>query len=69
MSAPDPAKVAFDDLLEDLEKAIARLAEGTAPLEELVSTHQRALGLLGDAQARMEDLKAGAERITRSLAE
>jgi exodeoxyribonuclease VII small subunit len=69
VSEPDTAKAAFDELLAGLEEAIARLAEGTAPLDELVTTHQRALGLLGEAQARLEDLKAGADRIARSLAE
>jgi len=47
----------LDDLLADLEKAIARLADGTAPLEDLVAAHERAATLLAEAQARLAELK------------
>jgi exodeoxyribonuclease VII small subunit len=57
----------FEDLLETLEKTIADLAGGTAPLEELVAAHQRALRTLAEAQARLDELKARADRISRSL--
>jgi len=42
----------FDQILADLEKTIAILAEGSAPLEELVAAHQRALKLHAEAQSR-----------------
>jgi exonuclease VII small subunit len=69
VSKAEPASAGFDALLAGLEETIARLAEGTAPLEELVTAHQKALRLLDEAQARMEVLKSGADRIARSLAE
>jgi exodeoxyribonuclease VII small subunit len=57
----------FEDLLATLEKTIAELAGGIAPLEELVAAHQRALLLLAEAQSRLDELKARADLITRSL--
>jgi exodeoxyribonuclease VII small subunit len=53
----------------DLEASIAQLAAGTAPLEELVATHQRAARLLAEAQAQLDQLKSRAEQTSRLLAE
>jgi exodeoxyribonuclease VII small subunit len=58
----------FEDLLTSLEKTIAQLASGTAPLEELVAAHQRAVRILAEAQARLTELKERADEIGRSLA-
>jgi exodeoxyribonuclease VII small subunit len=60
---------AFDDLLADLELTIAKLAEGTAPLDELVAAHQRAARLLAQAQARLAALKARADETTELLSQ
>ena len=57
----------FEKVLTDLEKTIAELAGGTAPLEELVAAHQRALRLLAEAQASLDELKGRADEITRKL--
>ena len=57
----------FEDLLTALEQTIAELTSGTAPLEELVAAHQRAVRILGEAQSRLDELKARADQITRSL--
>jgi exodeoxyribonuclease VII small subunit len=57
----------FEEVLISLEKTIAELAAGTAPLEELVAAHQRALRLLAEAQSSLDELKARADEITRSL--
>jgi exodeoxyribonuclease VII small subunit len=66
--AKRPAEVArFEEVLTTLEKTIAELAGGTAPLEELVAGHQRALVLLAEAQSRLEELKARADLIARQL--
>ena len=59
----------LEELLTDLEATIAKLAEGSAPLDELVSAHQRALELLATATGRMEDLSARADGVARSLSE
>jgi exodeoxyribonuclease VII small subunit len=59
----------FEDLLASLEKTIAQLADGTAPLEELVAAHQRAASLLAEAQGRLDAIKARAEHVTRQLSE
>ena len=57
----------FEELLTTLEKTIAELAGGTAPLEELVAAHQRAVRLLMEAESRLEELKARADQISQSL--
>ena len=57
----------FEDLLAALEKTIAELASGTAPLEELVAAHQRAVRILAEAQSRLDELKARADVIAHSL--
>jgi len=57
----------FEELLATLEKTIAELASGTAPLEELVAAHQRAVRILAEAQSRLDELKARADLIGRSL--
>ncbi len=65
---PGPVEAArFEDLLATLEKTIAELAGGTAPLEELVAAHQRAVRILAEAQSRLDELKARADQIAQSL--
>lgn len=59
----------LDALLTDLEAAIGRLAEGTAPLEELVAAHQRALLLLAEAQAKLAELRTRADETAKLLSE
>jgi exodeoxyribonuclease VII small subunit len=62
VTAPD-----LDSLLDELEKTIGKLADGTAPLDELVAAHQRALQLLEDAQARFTELKERADQTANLL--
>ncbi len=57
----------FEDVLTTLEKTIAELASGTAPLEQLVAAHQRAVRLLAEAQSDLDKLKARADEIARKL--
>ena len=57
----------FEELLTGLEKTIAELSVGTAPLEELVAAHQRAVRLLAEAQASLDQLKARADEIAQKL--
>jgi exodeoxyribonuclease VII small subunit len=66
---PREEKPAFEELLARLELTIAKLAEGTAPLDELVAAHQSAAGLLVEAEERLGELKARADRLVSSLKE
>jgi len=50
-----------------LEQTIGRLADGTAPLDELVAAHERAVRLLAEAQTRLEGLKAKADDLSAQL--
>jgi exodeoxyribonuclease VII small subunit len=67
MSDQHPQKQ-LDEVLAELEKSIAKLADGSAPLDELVAAHQRALGLLDQARSRLADLKARADQAAETLA-
>ena len=57
----------FEDLLATLEMTIAELSSGTAPLEELVVAHQRAVRILAEAQSRLDELKARADQVAKSI--
>jgi exonuclease VII small subunit len=54
-------------LLARLESNISLLAEGSAPLDELVAAHQQAAGLLAEAERRLESLKARADQLVVAL--
>ncbi len=51
----------FEVILADLDKTIAILADGTAPLDQLVAAHQRASRLLAEAEARLDELRSRAD--------
>jgi exonuclease VII small subunit len=57
----------LDDILAGLENTIAKLADGTAPLEDLVAAHHQALKLLAEAQSRMAELKSHADETAKLL--
>jgi exodeoxyribonuclease VII small subunit len=61
---PEPT---FEELLASLEQTIARLADGTAPLDELVAAHERARRLLADAETRLAALKTRADALSAQL--
>jgi exodeoxyribonuclease VII small subunit len=63
----DAQALSFETLLARLESTISLLAEGTAPLDELVAAHQRAASLLGEAERRLESLKARADQLVVAL--
>ena len=49
---------ALEDLLTRLETLIGRLADGRAPLEQLVADHEEATRLLAGAEERFKALAA-----------
>jgi exonuclease VII small subunit len=55
------------DVMERLEKTIGRLADGSAPLEELVAAHQEALKLLAEAEIELTSLRARAAELAETL--
>ena len=61
---PEPT---FEELLASLEQTISRLADGTAPLDELVAAHERARRLLADAESHLEAVKTRADAISAQL--
>ena len=69
MSETEAPAAGFEELLASLETTIGKLADGTAPLDDLVAAHERALRLLAEAQKRLQALKAEADLLNRQLAE
>ena len=63
----DIQALTFEVLLARLESNISLLAEGSAPLDELVTAHQQAAGLLSEAERRLESLKARADQLVVAL--
>ena len=63
----DAQALTFEVLLARLESNISLLAEGSAPLDELVTAHQQAAGLLSEAERRLESLKARADQVVVAL--
>ena len=55
------------DVLDRLELAIARLSDPAAPLDELVSAHELALKLLGQAEQELQALRTRIEDLSRQL--
>ena len=55
------------DVMARLERAVERLADGGAPLDELVAAHQDALKLLDEAEAELAALRARAAEATEAL--
>ena len=62
-----PRELELEATLGELDKAIAKLAEGTAPLDELVSAHERAVRLLAAARVSFAELKERADQTARLL--
>jgi len=56
VSAAAGAGAGLDELLDRLEKAIARLADGTAPLDQLISAHAEAHRLARQAEDELKRL-------------
>ena len=67
MSQAEATQVDLEEILSGLEKTIAKLAEGTAPLHELVSAHASAVRLLAEAGARLKVLEARAGEIAELI--
>jgi exonuclease VII small subunit len=61
----DAASAGLEDQLDRLEAAIARLADGSAPMEELVSAYEEAARRLEAVQVRLDDLTERALRLSR----
>ena len=55
------------DVMSRLDRAIERLSNGAAPVEELVAAHREALKLLDEAEADLARLKARAAELGEAL--
>lgn len=71
---PDPTAMAFEAALAELEKIVARLEQGQAPLEESIEIYRRGEALkvrcdelLKRAEARVETISVGADGAASGL--
>ena len=64
MTDPEP-EPGLDQVLERLEAEIARLADGTAPVDDLVTAHESAQRLIDQAQAQLRRLLAEVAPVDR----
>ena len=55
------------DIMERLDKTIERLADGAAPLDELMAAHQEALKLLDEAEAELDEIRKRAAELGEFL--
>ncbi|HLZ95292.1 MAG TPA: exodeoxyribonuclease VII small subunit [Candidatus Dormibacteraeota bacterium] len=55
------------DVMDRLERAIGRLADGTAPLEDLVAAHEEATRLLDEAEVELQALRVRAGELSQSI--
>ncbi|MFI5282193.1 MAG: exodeoxyribonuclease VII small subunit [Candidatus Dormibacterales bacterium] len=67
MSPVSQAEAGFEETVDSLERTISTLAEGTAPLEQLVAAHTEAVRLLAEARARLQVLETRAELIAKLI--
>ena len=58
MNAADRPPRGVDDLLDRLERAIAKLADGKADLDQVVAAYDEARRLAAEAEAELEKLSA-----------
>jgi exodeoxyribonuclease VII small subunit len=63
----DSQALPFEALLARLESNISLLADGSAPLDELVAAHQQAASLLSEAERRLESLRERADKLVVAL--
>ena len=54
----EPARPGVDELLERLEKEIAKLADGSADVDRLVAAYDEARRLAAEAEVELEKLQA-----------
>lgn len=66
MSSPDSPEPGVDELLDQLEAAMARLADGSLPLDELIKADEDQWKLVNEIQAKLRALLAQLEAQAKS---
>ena len=62
----DIAALSFEDALAQLEKIVAQLESGNAPLEKSIELYERGNALKAHCEARLKAAEAKVEKITLS---
>lgn len=61
--APDISALSFEDALRELEKIVAELESGQAPLERSIEMYERGARLKAHCEARLEAARLRVEKI------
>jgi exodeoxyribonuclease VII small subunit len=62
-TAPDIAALSFEQALAELEKIVAELESGQAPLERSIEIYERGAGLKAVCEQRLEAARLRVEKI------
>ena len=62
-AAPDVAGLSFEDALRELERIVAQLESGQAPLEESIDLYARGAQLKAHCEAKLESARLRVEKI------
>ncbi len=60
---PDPSGLSFEQALAELEKIVAELESGHAPLEQSIELYERGAALKTHCEKRLEAARLRVERI------
>jgi exodeoxyribonuclease VII small subunit len=63
MSDPDVSALSFEQALAELEKIVAELESGQAPLERSIEMYERGAALKAHCEARLEAARLRVEKI------
>ncbi len=66
MSDPDISSLTFEQALAELEKIVAELESGQAPLERSIEMYERGAALRAHCEARLEAARLRVEKIVMS---
>ncbi len=62
-AAPDIAALSFEEALAELEKIVAELESGQAPLERSIESYQRGAALKAHCEQKLEAARLKVEKI------
>jgi exodeoxyribonuclease VII small subunit len=65
--APDIASLTFEQALAELERIVAQLESGQAPLEDSIRLYERGAALKTHCEARLEAARLRVEKIVQGI--
>jgi exodeoxyribonuclease VII small subunit len=62
-ASPDPASLSFEQALAELERIVAQLESGQAPLEQSIDLYERGALLKAHCERKLEQARLRVEKI------